>query len=105
FCLYFVYALSVRTMKIKKKDRKLIVQFTEYMISGGAWFWSGYAAYAFLDAILHIDFWPAKISSYIFGASVNFVLQRYWVFRQKRTTKRQLGDSARRYYSLMFVNF
>lgn len=90
---------------VAKKHRKLIIQFTEYMISGGAWFWSGYAAFALLDAVLHVDFWPAKIGSYIFGASVNFLLQRFWVFRQKRAHKQELGDSAKRYYSLMFVNF
>lgn len=74
------------------------------MISGGAWFWVGYAAFAILDKVFHVPFWPTKIGSYIIGASVNFLLQRFWVFKAKRTGK-QLGDSARRYYSLMLVNF
>lgn len=88
----------------QKRLRKLIIQFTEYMISGGAWFWVGYASFAFMDIVLGISFWPAKISSYIIGASVNFVLQRFWVFNQKKANQ-DLGDSAKRYYSLMFVNF
>ncbi|MCA9333184.1 GtrA family protein [Candidatus Saccharibacteria bacterium] len=87
------------------KTKKFIIQFTEYMIGGGAWFWVGYGAFAFMDKVLHIPFWPTKISSYIIGASVNFLLQRFWVFKQKNHTKKQLGDSAKRYYSLMFVNF
>lgn len=89
---------------ISKKRRKLLVQLTEYMISGGAWFWVGYASFAVLDKVFNVPFWPTKISSYIIGASVNFLLQRYWVFHQK-TSKKQLGDSAKRYYSLMAVNF
>ncbi len=87
-----------------KKNRKLLVQFTEYMVSGGAWFWVGYGAFAVLDKVFHVPFWPTKISSYIIGASVNFLLQRYWVFKTKRAGQ-QLGDSAKRYYSLMVVNF
>ena len=91
-------------MRTDKKTRKLIIQFTEYMISGGAWFWVGYGAFALMDLVLGISFWPAKISSYFIGASINFLLQRFWVFKQKGS-KRQLGEAAKRYYSLMFVNF
>jgi len=91
-------------MKIPRKTRKLIVQFTEYMISGGAWFWVGYGAFAVLDKVFHIPFWPTKISSYIIGASINFLLQKFWVFRQK-SNKKQLGGAAKRYYSLLFLNF
>lgn len=90
---------------LTKNNKKLLIQLSEYMVSGGAWFWSGYAAYAVLDAVLGVSFWYAKIGSYIIGASINFLLQRYWVFKQKNTSKKQLGDSAKRYYSLMVVNF
>jgi putative flippase GtrA len=89
----------------KSKNRKLLFQLTEYMISGGAWFWVGYASFAFMDLVLGVSFWPAKLSSYFIGASVNFLLQRYWVFKVKKTSKKQLGDAAKRYYSLMVVNF
>jgi putative flippase GtrA len=91
-------------MKITNKTRKLMVQFTEYMISGGAWFWVGYGSFALFDLVFHVPFWPNKISSYIIGASINFLLQRYWVFRQK-SRKNLIGDSAKRYYSLLFFNF
>ena len=92
-------------MRTTKKTKKFIIQFTEYMISGGAWFWVGYGAFAFMDLVLGIEFWPAKISSYFIGASVNFLLQRFWVFKQKKNSKKELGDAAKRYYSLMAVNF
>lgn len=95
----------MRTKKQKEaKLKRFIIQFSEYMISGGAWFWVGYGAFAFMDLVLGVSFWPAKISSYIIGASVNFLLQRFWVFKQKGK-KKDLGDSAKRYYSLMFINF
>jgi len=91
-------------MKISKKTRKLAIQFTEYMISGGAWFWIGYGAFAVLDKVFHVPFWPTKISSYIIGATINFLLQRFWVFKTKGA-KKDLGEAAERYYGLMFVNF
>ena len=101
----FIFEVLLTHMVKIKKSKKIIVQFTEYMVSGGAWFWVGYGAFAVLDKVFHIPFWPTKIGSYIIGASVNFMLQRFWVFRQKKQSSKQLGDAAKRYYSLMFVNF
>jgi putative flippase GtrA len=95
----------VKSKKSQAKTKKFLIQFTEYMISGGAWFWVGYASFGFMDLVLGISFWPAKLSSYFIGASVNFLLQRYWVFKQKKNSKKELGDAAKRYYSLMVVNF
>jgi putative flippase GtrA len=92
-------------MKITKKTKKILIQFAEYMVSGGAWFWVGYGAFATLDLVFGVAFWPAKIGSYVIGASFNFLLQKFWVFRRKENTKKDLGDSAKRYYSLMIVNF
>ena len=74
------------------------------MVSGGAWFWVGYGSFALLDQVFRVPFWPTKISSYIIGASVNFLLQRYWVFGHVRHNHKA-RQVARRYYSLMFVNF
>ncbi len=88
-----------------KKSRKLLIQFAEYMVSGGAWFWVGYASFAILDKVFHVPFWPTKLGSYVIGASFNFALQHYWVFRQGKSNKKQLGDAAKRYYILMVVNF
>ncbi len=75
------------------------------MVSGGAQFWSGYAAFAVFDVVLGMAFWPAKIISYFLGASVNFGLERFWVFGGRKVSKKQVKSSAERYYSLMFVNF
>lgn len=93
------------TKKDQRRFKKLAIQFTQYMISGGAWFWVGYGAFAALDLVFGVAFWPAKISSYFIGASVNFLLQRFWVFRQKKKSGKDLGNAAKRYYSLMTANF
>lgn len=75
------------------------------MVGGGAQFWSGYAAFALLDVVFRIDFWPAKIAAYFVGVSLNFFIERFWVFGAKRLGKKQVEASAQRFYSLMFVNF
>lgn len=92
-------------LRIKKKQQKEARRFAEYMVGGGAQFWSGYGAYALLDIGFHVPFWPARVLSYAFGASVNFVLQRFWVFGAKRVSRRQVEVSAQKFYALMFANF
>ena len=90
---------------MNKKQIKEAKRFSQYMVGGGAQFWSGYAAFALLDAVLGIDFWPAKIAAYFVGVSLNFFIARYWAFGSKRFAKGQVETSAQRFYSLMFVNF
>ena len=92
-------------MRIKKRQKKEILRFSEYMVSGGAQFWSGYIAYAAFDQLFNIDFWPAKIASYFFGVCVNFFLERFWVFSGRKMTKKQIETSAGRYFGLMALNF
>lgn len=75
------------------------------MISGGAQFWSGYAAFGLLWSVLKIDFWVAKSVSYFLGVTVNYLLERFWVFRVKNVSKKQIQTTAGKFYSLMFVNF
>lgn len=89
----------------KTKSKKEIIRIAEYMAAGGAQFWSGYVAFFVLDMLLHVAFWPAKVIAYFVGATVNFFLQRYWVFAKKRTTKKDVQDSAGKFYGLMFINF
>jgi len=71
---------------MKKANRKEVKRIIEYLITGGAWFWSGYAMFAVLFSVLDWDIVPAKIVAYIFGLIVNFILERFWVFRTKDST-------------------
>jgi putative flippase GtrA len=91
--------------RTKQKKKTELVRFSEYMVSGGAQFWSGYAAFAVLDKLLGVTFWPAKIAAYFIGVTINFALERFWVFSSKKVNKRQVKKSAEKYYSLMLVNF
>jgi putative flippase GtrA len=91
--------------RLKKSQRRELKRITAYMVSGGAQFWSGYAAFAVLDLVLGVAFWPARVLSYTFGVIVNFYLQRFWVFKAKRISKKQINVSAEKYYALMFTNF
>lgn len=91
--------------KIKKRYQKELKRIAEYLISGGAQFWSGYAAFAVFDLLLFIPFWPNRVLSYGVGVVVNFYLQRYWVFGKKRMSKKQIHSSAEKYYGVMFTNF
>ena len=78
--------------KVKQKEVKRIVQ---YLITGGAWFWSGYAMFAFLFSVL--------IAAYVFGLTVNFILERWWVFRTKNN-RREIKKVTGKYVALSIVN-
>jgi putative flippase GtrA len=90
--------------KDSKRNRKLIVQFIEYMISGGAYFWSGYALFAVLWSALHWSLWWAKLAANIFGWTVNFLMQRYWVFNNKSLKGHQTQVTGR-YIFITLVDF
>lgn len=83
-----------------KKNRKLIVQFTEYMISGGVWFWSGYLLIVLLDNHIGL-FWANLIGNGV-GISLNFILNRLWVFKTKR--HENLQETAVRYVVYTALN-
>ncbi len=85
---------------MKKRTRHLIVQMIEYMISGGVWFWSGYILIVLLDD--HIGLFAANFVGNAVGITLNFLLQRYWVFRTKRPAK--IAFTARRYIIYTALN-
>ena len=83
-----------------KKHRKLLVQFTEYMISGGVWFWSGYIIIVLLDN--HIGLFWANLIGNAVGISLNFILNRVWVFKTKKNDN--LQETAVRYVVYTALN-
>ncbi len=87
-----------------KKNRKLVIQFAEYMISGGAYFWSGYVLFALLWSGLGWSLWWAKLSSNIFGWTINYLLQRFWVFRNPALRKNSSKVTGR-YIFITLVDF
>jgi len=91
-------------MSLRKKQRKEITRFAEYFISGGAYFWSGYLMYFFFDKGLRTSFFWAKSVSTVFGWTVNFILQRYWVFRNPKLKKHQT-EVTTHYIVITLVDF
>lgn len=91
--------LNSRSMA-KKQKRKLLVQFAEYMITGGVWFWSGYILIVLLDD--HIGLFAANFIGNAVGITLNFLLERYWVFKTKKQAK--LSVMAKRYVIYTALN-
>ncbi len=86
-----------------KSRRASIKQFIQYSITGGAWFWSGYAVFALCYSVFKLDIVTSKIISYVVGLLVNFVLERFWVFDNKHARK-ELDKVTVRYVVLSVVN-
>ena len=91
-------------MIISKKLRGKIIQFAEYMVAGGAYFWTGYGVFFALDKGLHWNLFATTMVSNLVGWSVNFVLQRYWVFKNPNS-KGHMGETTGRYIFITLVNF
>lgn len=90
-----------KTSKSTKAKLFNLRQIAEYLISGGAYFWSGYFLIVFLTPV--IGLWWANIIGNTVGVTVNFVLERYWVFDTKR--KREITQVTGRYVVITGVNF
>lgn len=90
--------------KLKKKQTREIKRITEYMISGGAFFWSGYLVFFLLDKGLGASFFWAKTLATLVGWTVNYLLQRYWVFSNPKLAKHQ-AETTGRYIFITLVNF
>ncbi|MEX2006638.1 MAG: GtrA family protein [Candidatus Saccharimonadales bacterium] len=90
--------------KLSKSSRELLIQFIEYLISGGAYFWSGYLVFALLWSGLRWSLWWAKLGANIFGWAINFILQRYWVFRNPHLSG-HFGQVSGRYIVISLIDF
>lgn len=88
----------------KNKQKNEATRIVEYMISGGAYFWSGYVTFAFIDKVLSGSFFWAKSVSTLAGWTVNYLLQRYWVFKNPKLAKHQTEVTSR-YVIITLVDF
>ena len=92
-------------MKKSLKNRhKLLIQFVEYMVSGGVYFWVGYAILNYLYYAQHWSLWWSTILINVIGWSVNFMLQRFWVFNNKALKEHQTQVTSR-YIVITLVDF
>lgn len=88
-----------------KKLLKLLEpkRFIEYFISGGAYFWFGYLMFFVADKGFHWSLWWAKLLANVTGWTLNYALQRYWVFGDRRKTKQV--PMTWRYIIITLVDF
>ena len=90
--------------RIKKNQQREVKRITEYMVSGGAYFWSGYGVFFVIDKLLHGTFFWAKSTSILVGWLVNYVLQRYWTFNNPKLKAHQTQVTGR-YAVITLVDF
>lgn len=93
-------------MKSKQKTKKLrteVKRLLAYSITGGAWFWSGYLTFAIADQAFGLSLFWAKLIANLVGITVNFILERVWVFDRGRRNKR-LTVVTERYFTLTVAN-
>lgn len=69
-------------------------------MAGGVWFWSGYILIVLLDDPLGL--FVANLIGNAVGITLNFLLERYWVFKTKRPAK--LAIATQRYIIYTFLN-
>lgn len=85
----------------KKRLQRELARFAEYMVAGGAYFWSGYFLIVFLTPV--IGLWWANLIGNGVGVTVNFFLERYWVFNSKK--KGKITQVSGRYVFFTGCNF
>lgn len=68
--------------KQTKKQMRELGRFAEYMVTGGVWFWSGYILIVYFDDRIGL-FWANLLGNAV-GLTLNFLLERYWVFKTNR---------------------
>ena len=86
------------------KNRREALRIVEYLISGGAFFWTGYVTFFVCDQVFHLDLWWAKLIANLAGWIVNYLLQRYWVFNNPKLAKHQTAVTER-YIVITIANF
>lgn len=75
----------------KKHKTSELTRVVEYFISGGAWFWSGYILIVLLDDV--VGLFLANLIGNGVGLTINFFLNRYWVFKGKRQSSLETATS------------
>ncbi len=83
--------------------RKRLIQFAQFMVGGGLYFWSGYLIFAICYSGFHWQWWQAKLLADIIGWTLNYLVQRYWAFANPmlKTTE---GRNRTRYIVLSVGN-
>ncbi len=84
--------------------RKIIIQFLEYMIGGGVYFWVGYLVFAVGYSVFHWNWLWAKMLADAIGWTLGYIIQRYWAFNNPELVKKPIRVTGR-YAIITLVNF
>lgn len=77
-----------------------MIQFAEYMIGGGVWFWGGLLVFALSFDVFHWPWWVSKVLADAFGWSANYGIQRYWAFYDSKLK----GQDRRVLFRYILIN-
>lgn len=91
---------KIRQTKTGWRRHKLLIQFAEYMVGGGVYFWGGMAVFAVCFDVFHWPWWISKGLADIFGWSANFGIQRYWAFYDPKLK----GQNRRVIFRYVLIN-
>lgn len=83
---------------------RLIIQFVEYMIGGGVYFWSGLGVFAIGYSVFHWNWLWSKMLADLIGWTLGYIVQRYWTFRNPELVKNPIKVGLR-YVAITALNF
>jgi len=95
---------SKRSLEKAKRTRLEFYRIIEYLVSGGVYFWTGYLVFFVADSLLGWSLFAAKMVANLVGWTVNYLLQRFWVFRDPRLAKHKVEVTGR-YLVITAVDF
>lgn len=98
---------TAKTKKLSKRDKARRIEFiriVEYLVSGGLYFWTGYLVFFLCDKVLGFNLWWAKLTANVLGWIVNYMLQRFWVFKNPALAKHKT-EVTTRYAVITLVDF
>lgn len=78
-------------------------QFLKYWLSGGVYFWAGYLIFSIFYGIFKLDWFASKIIADILGLTINYIIQKKWVFNEK--TSSASSKSLQRYIYTGAIGF
>lgn len=96
--------MGIKQTETGWRSNKRMIQFAEYMVGGGVWFWGGMLVFAICFDLLHWPWWVSKGLADIFGWTANYGIQRYWAFYDSKL-KGQDGQVVFRYVVVNGIDF
>ncbi len=87
------------------RAKSLQTQLIEYFVAGGAFFWSGYIAFALFYSFFGWPLFIAKQLANLIGLSVNYVLEDRWVFKKGKARIQYDRRRGSRYVIITLINF